>query len=445
MQSIYLRKFFLGFSILSWIAFAGPAQAFAQKSNDDSRPNFVIIMADDLGYGDLSCYWSKPPCKTPNLDALAKSGVRFTDFHSSGNVCSPTRAGLLTGLYQQRVGVAKVINADPKVPAHKLSLPHSTITIAEALKAHGYRTALMGKWHLGYNVKSNPLTHGFDEFIGFVSGNIDYHSHYDRMETFDWWEGKAKFKEGGYSTHLITKHAVEFIEKHHEKPFFLYVAHEAVHAPWQGPNDPPQRGPNKEKGKVDKQRALREMLTELDRGVGKIVATLKEHDLDRKTFVFFCSDNGPAGGSSGPLRGRKGSNWEGGHRVPGIASWPGKIPGNKTSKQLAITLDLMPTILDFAAVKLKSDKKLDGVSLKQHLLAPSKTNERELYWNGRAMRSSQWKLMQTGNGKKARFQLFDLNADLGEKKDVSKQHPDRTESMKKKLMDWKREVNPSQQ
>ena len=214
----------------------------ATAAAETSKPNFIIIMADDMGYGDAGCYGGEIP--TPNLDRMAKEGMRFTDFHSSGNVCSPTRAGLMTGRYQQRAGIPGVINADPKVGAHHHGLhPEKEITFSKLLKQAGYATAICGKWHLGYTKNFNPVHHGFDRFNGFVSGNIDFHSHYDRMGVFDWWDGLELRKEEGYSTHLITKQALDFIEKSKDGPFCLYVAHEAVHAPWQGPNDPPERGP----------------------------------------------------------------------------------------------------------------------------------------------------------------------------------------------------------
>jgi arylsulfatase A len=297
-----------------------------EAKQGERPPNIIVILADDMGYGDAGCYGSTA-LETPHVDQLAKRGMRFTDFHSSGNVCSPTRAGLMTGRYQYRAGLAAVVNADPKVSAHHGGLQPQEFTFAEALKAGGYATALMGKWHLGYTKKYNPTHQGFDSFHGFVSGNIDYVSHYDRMGVYDWWDGLEQVREEGYSTHLITNHAVKFIEENKAKPFCLYVAHEAVHSPWQGPNDLAQRGPDARKGgkRSSKDEALKAMMTAMDDGVGQIVAKVEALGLAENTFILFFSDNGPAGGSAGPLRGRKGSNWEGGHRVPTIAFWPGTI------------------------------------------------------------------------------------------------------------------------
>ncbi|MEC8972514.1 MAG: sulfatase-like hydrolase/transferase, partial [Verrucomicrobiota bacterium] len=212
-----------------------------------AKPNFVIIMADDMGYNATSAYggW----LKTPHLDRMAREGMRFTDYHSSGVVCSPTRAGLLTGRYQERAGVPSVINADPKVPDHHRGLWPSEQTFPKLLAKAGYASALFGKWHLGYKKKFNPMHHGFAAFRGFISGNIDYLSHYDRMEVYDWWDGLDTVVEEGYSTYLITKHALRFIDQNKARPFCLYVAHEAVHSPFQGPGSPIERGPKKDRGK----------------------------------------------------------------------------------------------------------------------------------------------------------------------------------------------------
>ncbi len=417
----------------------------ALKGQTVDKPNFVIIMADDLGYGDLSCYWDNSPAKTPNLDEMAKRGIKFSDFHSSGNVCSPTRAGLLTGRYQQRAGIPGVINADPAVPAHHTGLRDQEHTFAELLGNAGYATAIIGKWHLGYKKQFNPVRHGFEKFRGYVSGNIDYISHYDRMETYDWWDNQELIKEQGYVTHLVTQHSVDFIRKNKEKPFCLYVAHEAVHAPWQGPNDPPQRGPEKQPGKQRaKDAALKDMLVELDKGVGEILSAIKEAGIEERTFVLFFSDNGPAGGSAGPLRGRKGSNWEGGHRVPAIAVWPGKIPAGSKSDQLAISLDVMPTILSMANVKTPTGHKLDGVDLTKTLTGEKPSYVRKLYWNSRAMRDGHWKLMLGGRGGgRSTASLYDLSKDIGEQKNVADDFPERVAQMKQQISDWERDVSKS--
>ncbi|MEK6270530.1 MAG: sulfatase-like hydrolase/transferase [Planctomycetales bacterium] len=248
------------------------------RANADRPPNVILIMADDLGYGDISPYggW----VKTPHLEALARAGVQFMDFHASASVCSPTRAGLLTGLYQQRLGIPGVLYANPARPEHDAGLGAEQTTVAEVFREHGYRTALFGKWHLGYQAKHNPILHGFDEFRGFVSGNVDYQSHIDLMGREDWWRGKEQKKEAGYLTDLISKHAVNFIEENSARPFFLYLPHHAPHLPFQGPNDPADRtvgGKFPVAGTVqDRKRAYREMIESMDNGFGLILEAVKK-------------------------------------------------------------------------------------------------------------------------------------------------------------------------
>lgn len=400
-------------------------------------PNVVIILADDMGYGDTSANggW----IQTPNLDRLAAEGLRFTDFHSSGNVCSPTRAGLLTGRYQQRAGVGNVIQAMSTQPVHYSGLQPIEETLPEQLASAGYATALIGKWHLGYFPRYNPVRHGFQEFRGYVSGNVDYQSHQDNQGRADWWHGSELEAEAGYTTHLITRHADEFLRRPHGGPFFLYVAHEAVHDPYQGPQDPPQRsagaGKSAEASRPIKD-AYRDMMTEMDRGIGTLMATLRETGLAENTFVFFFSDNGATkNGSNGGLRGFKGSDWEGGHRVPAIAWWPGRIiPG--VTDQLAISLDLMPTILELAHLKPSMQRKLDGISLCPLLLAGRNLGSRQLFWNGDAMRDGPWKLMLQGG----HAQLFNLATDRGEQNDVGAQHPERVTAMSAAIARWTADV-----
>ena len=429
---------------MALVALGLPAVVQAQQKSEGevSPPNFVIIMADDLGYGDLRCYWQDSPAPTPNLDRMASEGLRFTDFHSSGNVCSPTRAGLLTGRYQQRAGIPGVINADPKVAAHFFGLGRSETTFAECLKESGYATALFGKWHLGYDVYFNPIEHGFDEFRGYVSGNIDYQSHYDRMEKFDWWNGCELEDQPGYVTHLVTKNAIDFVERNKARPFCLYVAHEAVHSPWQGPLDAPIRGPNARKDLIkgkNNNAVFAKMMGALDEGVGEILSTIQTCGIADRTLVLFFSDNGPAAGSAGPLRGRKGSNYEGGHRVPAIAWWPSRIKPGQQTDALTISLDVMPTLLSLASVQDVEGLELDGEDLSPILFGKESRVGRKLYWNDRAMRDGNWKMvLQKPNSKSP--QLFDLSKDLGEKKDLASEQPRRVREMQLAIAAWKRDV-----
>jgi arylsulfatase A len=429
-----------------WFQFVvccGLSSVHLQVFGDEAMlPNFVIIMADDMGYGDAGCYGGTH-IETPNLDRLAASGMRFTDFHSSGNVCSPTRAGLLTGRYQYRAGLDQVVNADPAIPAHHTGLQRAEFTFAEALKQRGYATALMGKWHLGYDVTFNPTHQGFDQFFGFVSGNIDYVSHLDRMNQPDWWQGRELRDEPGYSTHLITRHAVEFIEQHRDQPFCLYVAHEAVHAPWQAPGDPAVRGPLAQSRDSRKPRAetFRSMMAAMDDGVGRIMGRLDSLGLAGNTLVFFLSDNGPAGGSAGPLRGRKSSDWEGGHRVPAIARWPGRIKAGAVSDQLSMSIDLMPTILEFAGIEFPTERPFDGQSLVPTLLDEKALKPRQLFWNHRAMRDGPWKLILGGKGsERDSVGLYNLDLDIGESNNLAETYPERVAAMRLQLTEWSADV-----
>jgi len=424
-----------------------PAGWARAQEDADRPPNFIIIMTDDMGYAGLSCT-GLDRFKTPHLDALAKAGLCFTDFHSNGTVCSPTRAALLTGRYQQRTGVDGVVNADPKHPDYRQFLKPGELTFAELLKTCGYSSAIMGKWHVGYDVKHNPTHHGFDVFRGFVSGNIDYISHYDRMETFDWWHDRELTKEKGYSTHLINKYAVEFIEANKDKPFCLYVAHEAIHNPNQGPNDPAIRGPEKRPKKelqptLD---AVREMTLAMDDGVGQIVAKLHELGLEENTLVWFFSDNGGTGEnkSTGPdLRGMKGSVWEGGHRVPAIVSWPGRIKPGTTTDATVLTMDVMPTLGSLSGAEVPASYKPDGVDLSKLLLKDKPLAERPLFWKFKsklAMREGPWKLVVNERGLDGPG-LFNLSDDLAEANNLAEKQPERVAKMLAAIKAWEQDVS----
>lgn len=406
------------------------------------KPNFVLVMADDLGYGDLGCYGSEE-MPTESIDRLAAQGIRLTDYHSNGPVCSPTRAALLTGKYQQRTGVDGVVYADPKANRHE-GLQLQERTLPELLADAGYTSGIAGKWHLGYRRKYNPTFQGFTSFHGFVSGNIDYHSHHDGIGVLDWWQDDAIADQPGYSTHLITRAACEFIAQYREQAFFLYVAQEAPHYPYQGPNDPPLRseGVGARKGeRSDKVGAYAEMIRELDRGVGEVIETLERFDLDDNTLVIFCSDNGAVPiGSNGQLRGHKGSLWEGGHRVPAIAYWPGKIaPGN--SDELVLGMDWAPTICALADVSV-ADGAMDGFDVSEMLLHDQPLPPREVFWayqGQRSMRSGRWKHATGLNGAEGDV-LFDLEQDLGEQENLAAVHPNRVERMRRATETWLRDV-----
>ncbi|MAG55685.1 MAG: N-acetylgalactosamine-6-sulfate sulfatase, partial [Planctomycetes bacterium] len=406
------------------------ALAPAQTEKPDTRPTVIVILADDLGYGDLGCYGGPHP--TPHLDALAREGLRFTDFHSNGVVCSPTRAALMTGRYQQRAGIPGVVFADPKRAQHRHGLQPVEVTLAEAMGDAGYRTGMFGKWHLGYLKKYHPMRHGFARFVGFKSGNVDYQSHFDQALTFDWWQGEEPVDEKGYLTRLITKHATAFLAEA-PGPAFLYVAHGAPHYPYQGPDDPPVRSKGSKRlwnarAKDHVAKAYPAMIKELDASVGAIIAAVKKSPARDRTFVFFMSDNGPAGpGRSGGLRGRKGQVWEGGHRVPAIAWWPGRIAPASTTDALTATFDVMPTMLGLAGVESPKTRPFDGKDLGPVLFRGKGFEDRELHFaHGRqsAIRRGRWKLVSRAPGQPSPG-LFDVLEDRAESRDLSEVHPTR--------------------
>ena len=412
-----------------------------------SPPNFVIVMADDLGYGDLSTFggW----IDAPNLDRMAAEGLVFTDFHSNGAVCSPTRAALMTGRYQQRAGVPIVVFAPESRPTHIDGLQDVEYTFAEMLRRQGYSTGIVGKWHLGYYPKYNPVRHGFDIFTGYVSGNVDFFSHVDGAGRFDWWHGTEQSDEEGYVTELINRHAVDFIERNRDRPFCLYVPHEAPHSPYQAPGDDPSGfrtvGDSSARLQLTEEEVrqkYREMVRSMDDGVGAILDVLERLRLSERTLVMFFSDNGAtASGSNGPLRGFKGSVWEGGHRVPAVAWRPGSVaPGTETD-QLSATMDIWPTIAELAGSPLPTDRPLDGISLVP-VLNGGTLDRGPMFWSfmdGLAMRDGDWKLVMGEDGD-AEPRLFNLATDRGESDDLSAQDLERTARMAAAARSWLAEV-----
>ena len=400
------------------------------------KPNIIFIMADDLGYGDIGCFGSEH-IRTPHLDALAKGGVKCTDFHSNGAVCSPTRAALMTGRYQQRSGITGVVTA---ANHRETGLAFEEVTLAEVLKEQGYRTGIFGKWHLGYPVKFNPVHHGFDEYTGFVSGNVDYHRKIDQEGFADWWHQDQPATEEGYVTDLISDKGVDFVRRNFEKPFCLVLTHGAPHYPLQGRETPGFRAVGKAQANVkveDPKGVHAEMISVMDEGIGKLVAALDELKIREKTLVIFCSDNGPAGtGSAGGLRGKKGQIFEGGHRVPAIFNWPGTLAPS-VSAQTMMTMDLLPTFLTMSGGA--PGKAFDGQDILP-LLKGGEQKRGPVFWgikNEVAVRDGEWKLIL---GAKKAVQLFNLKEDLAEKNEVSAGHPEVTKRLRALAEKWRTEM-----
>ncbi len=437
------------------VCFAALLAASACSRSVPPRPNFVVILADDLGYADLAVYGSQRN-RTPRLDRMAAEGLRFTDFHSNGPMCSATRAALLTGLYPQRFGL-RFEGALSGTADYDSGLPLEATTVAEALAAEGYATGMYGKWHLGYSPPFMPTEQGFGDFRGLASGDGDHHSRVDRSGREDWWHNTDLRKEEGYTGDLITAHSVDFIERHRERPFFVYVAHLAIHFPWQGPDD---RGYRVKGGNYHNLTKLGEldgfevasqvnrMIESLDGSVGRILDAVDENGLAERTLVFFASDNGGyltyQGGyhnisENGPLRGQKTDVYEGGHRVPAIARWPGRVrPG--VTDALAATFDLFPTMLELAGAA-RAAPATDGASLAPVLFGRGEFADRTLFWRIRgetAVRRGLWKLVRQPSSSP---ELYDLSRDLGESDNLAATSPDVAAELGGALAAWERDVD----
>ena len=417
-------------------AFLASGTAFAAE-----KPDVVLIILDDLGYGDFGCYGCTD-IKTPHIDRLARQGVRMTDFYSNGPVCTPTRAALMTGRYQQRVGLEWAISPGQKEPG----LDVEDSTLARGLKRRGYATALYGKWHLGYRPECGPLAHGFDEFFGLLSPDIDNYSHREINGAPDLYEGDKPVEREGYMTDLITARAVSFVEKHAAEPFFLEVAYNAVHWPFQRP-DRPDDVRTLETWYDGKREDYAKMLERVDDGVGAILRALEKKGLTDRTLVIVTNDNGGEQLSRGtPLRGGKGILLEGGIRVPCIFRWPGRLPANKVSSDLAITMDLTATILAAAGAKPPGNRALDGIDLTPILRGETPAPDRTFFWRidpargGQwAARYRQWKYIRYKKGEL----LFNLDTDLGDQIDLSERHPEIVDDFRDAVENWEAEMAES--
>ena len=457
-----MRSLLVHGSLVALALTLAPA-AQAQRVVQATRPpNIVLILMDDLGYGDLGSY-GVADAKTPHIDRLAREGVKLTDFYANGPSCSPTRTAFMMGRYQQRYGIEWPLGSQPDDSTRGL-LPAET-SLPRLLKSAGYATGLLGKWHLGRKPQFYPGRHGFDEFWGFLGGAVDYYTKVDALGRHDLFHNDTAARDSGYLTDEITTRAQSFIESHRTAPFFLEVAYNSTHWPFQPPvlaerhrvrRDEVRAAPNLEQRVAVLREGTRAdyvaMLESADRGVGAILTTLDRLNLSRNTLVIFTSDNGGEWLSrNAPLFHRKFTLWEGGIRVPALIRWPGRVPAGIVSRQVGITMDLTASILSAAGVTPPPSHAAEGIDLIP-LLAGRRTIERTLFWRTaaagrlqRAVRRGRWKYLRdagttTGGGHEF---LFDLQADVGERRDLTATHATMLPEFRKLLAAWEAGVDSS--
>jgi arylsulfatase A len=425
---------------------AGAAAAPWIARGQQRPPNLVFLLSDDLGYGDLGCYGSRD-IRTPHLDRMAAEGVRFSDCYSNGPVCTPTRVGFLTGRYQQRFGKAfewALVPANNDVtglhPRHTL--------LASALKPQGYRTAMIGKWHVGSLPPYRPLQHGFDESFGIFRGNADMYSHQFRDGSNDLFDNDQHARKEGYLTELLAERAVDFIERQSsDAPFFLYLPFNAVHWPFQEPDRPDQM--RDATTWTDGDRGIyRRMTQSMDAAVGAVLEALRRKGFEEDTLAIFTNDNGGERLSdNGPLFHSKATLYEGGIRVPAIARWPGHIPAGSHTEQVSATMDFTATMLSAAGAPIPAGKaEPDGIDLLPVLRGTQTSIDRTLFWrieraNRRqaAVRAGRWKWLREPAGMPEL--LFDMSTDPGERRSLSYEYPEKVEELRSAYGRWERMVD----
>ncbi len=437
-----VNLFCLGLLLLSFSAVSVlPLTAATQTSRPASKsakPNIVLIVADDLGFADLGVQGCKD-VPMPNIDSIARNGVRFTNGYVSCPVCSPTRAGLLTGRYQQRFG--HEFNPGPAAEASpNFGMPLSEVTIANRLKALGYATGMVGKWHLGYNPTMHPMKRGFDEFFGFLGGAHSYINANERRAN-PILRGTEKIDEKSYLTEAFARETVAFIERHQKEPFFVYLPFNAVHAPMQAIEPYLARFSSITN---QRRRTFAAMLSAMDDAVGRVLNKLRELKLEENTLIFFISDNGgptqQTTSSNLPLNGVKGQVLEGGIRVPFLIQWKGRLPAGKVYNFPVIALDIHPTAVAAAGGVLSPENKLDGVNLLPYLQGEKRNAPHDqLYWRfgeQSAVRAGDWKLVQQYGA----VRLFNLAQDISEKNDLAAKQPDKLKELQTIYDDWDKQL-----
>jgi len=438
--------------MLSRRAFLSTLTAAPYSFAADRKPNIIVLLGDDMGYHDVSIHGSTE-IPTPNIDSIARNGIRCTNGYVSGPYCSPTRAGLMTARYQTRFG--HEFNEGQATPHFGLSLKETTI--AQRLKDLGYATYAVGKWHLGHGLEFRPMRRGFDEFYGTVANTPYYHPP-QFVDSRVGPEAQRVEDPEFYTTRAYAKRCTEIIEANKDRPFFLYMAWNAVHAPSQAPQPTLDRFKN---AKTEIRRDQAAITAEMDDGVGKILAKLRELKLEENTLIFFLSDNGgPQPGQrtdNTPLKGYKSSTWEGGIRVPFFVQWKGRLPKGKAYDKPVIQLDIQPTALAAAGGSLKQEWRLDGVNLLPYLTGKNSARPHEtLYWRFGpqwAIRKGDWKLVQASEEKMlppialpkmpvGPVHLYNLANDISESNDLAAKHPEKVRELTAAYEAWNKELAP---
>lgn len=434
----------------------------APASKETAPPNIVLIFTDDQGYGDLSCFGATH-VSTPRIDRMALEGAKLTSFYVAAPLCSPSRAALMTGSYPKRVGLATGSRFMVLLSDDEWGLSPTEITIPEILKEKGYATCMLGKWHLGDSPEFLPTRQGFDEYFGLPYSH-DIHPHHPRQDFFHF--PPLPLHEGetiiGYDpnmdsmTYKITKRAVRFIEDNKDHPFFLYVAHPLPHTPlyvlpssMEKVADSVKARLALENNNVDyatRRELFPEAINEIDWSVGEILDALKKQGLDDNTLVIFTTDNGPHIGNAGPLRGKKGSTYEGGMRVPAVVRWPGHIPAGQEIDALLTSMDLLPTFVHMAGAEVPRDRIIDGIDIWPVLSGQKPAPERDRFFYHkedtlRAVRSGKWKLHRADATHDV--ELYDLSEDIGEKNNIAAKQPVIVERLNKMMDDFDREMSDS--
>lgn len=422
------------------------------------RPNIVFMLADDLGYGDLASFGAKD-VRTPHIDSLGRDGVRFTNAYANGPECTPSRTAILTGRHPQRaggmecpIGTGNVGRYDEAIRLREqndLGLPPRMAVLAPGLKSAGYATAIIGKWHMGYDPKFNPLDQGFDRFFGILGGNVDFYRHRELSDLPVLLRDRTPTEAKGYMTDLLRDEAVNFIrEQQTARPFFLFLSLTAPHFPFQPPGRPNDPMPTAEQWMKGTRKDYVAMIENMDTAVGTVLGELKARGLERNTLVVFASDHGAMlPGSNAPWRDFKETLFEGGIRTPVLARWPARLPSGRVDDRVWTLMDLTTSFLHFSGARVPHGVKLDGHPVLADVAEGRPTAARDFFWRARrgdrtwrAIRSGPLKLVSREDAGRREEWLFDLDRDPQEKTDLLAQRGDAVRRLRDLLTGWENEV-----